>query len=104
MDELIEMFDITVSEYDSANEETKRLYMMWKEVYKNKDSPSDELIRMIDESFKIYLTEIDFTQGPQEVRLVKLYIHSYFTSDCNVSKIDNALSAYSVIDRILRTP
>ena len=55
MDELIEMFDITVSEYDSANEETKRLYMMWKEVYKNKDSPSDELIRMIDESFKIYL-------------------------------------------------
>ena len=99
MDELAGM----MSQSALIVDQRKQFYASWQIAIDNKDNPSQALIHSISNSFYIYLRDIDWEQGPQEVRVAKMYIVEFL--DCQHSyreRMPYALAAYDVINKVIK--
>jgi hypothetical protein len=83
-------------------DQRKQFYASWQIAHDNKDNPSQAIIHSISDSFYIYLREINWEDGPQDVRIAKMYIIQFL--DCQLSyreRMPYALAAYDVIHKVI---
>ena len=99
MDELTNL----ISQSSLADDNRKQFYANWKVALDNKDNPSETLIQSIQNSFSIYLREISWDEGPENVRIAKMYIINFLTSqECYRQRMSYALAAYDVINNVIK--
>ena len=101
MDELADM----MSKYNLVVDQRKQFYSSWQIAIDNKDNPSQNLIHSISNSFYIYLREIDWEQGPEEVRIAKMYMIEFLDCQhCYRERMPYALAAYDLINKVINHP